>query len=160
MNPLLAASASGADWGHWIANFWSKVDRSGDGCWPWAAGLDKDGYGKFAISLPGTNTQIHLRAHRFSLFLSTGLLEELVEHQCHRPDCVRPEHLRWGSQSSNIISTVLRGTHRSTSFSADEVRAIRHRFAAGERVYRIAKDLGRSHSTITAIVRRRTWAHL
>lgn len=158
---LLTATMSGAEWGHWLRSFWSKVDRSTpDGCWLWTAGVDKDGYGKFSPSLPSRNEQIHLRAHRFSLFLATGSLEELVEHRCHEPACVRPEHLVWGNQSSNIVSSVVRGTHRNASFTADEVTAIRRRIAAGESIADVARSLGRSGSTISAIASRRTWAHV
>lgn len=56
--------------------FWSKVRRgSPTTCWPWTGGKDKDGYGKFAVTLPrvnGKNPQKHVRAHRLAYLLENG----------------------------------------------------------------------------------------
>src|SRR2546429_231450 len=49
-----------------VDNWLSKIEiGTWDECWLWQAGLDKDGYGKFAVGLEGGGQQ-HLRAHRFA----------------------------------------------------------------------------------------------
>lgn len=78
--------------------FWSKVDLSNpDGCWPWAGAM-KHRYGEFWM---GTGK---VYAHRMAATLVFGELDpdDVVMHVCDNPACVRPDHLRIGTQTDNM----------------------------------------------------------
>jgi hypothetical protein len=80
--------------------FWSKVDKSGgpDGCWPWAASVNKDGYGRFKAR--GVNQN----AHRVAVELVTNLplLNLQANHRCDNRLCCNPKHIYVGNQSDNM----------------------------------------------------------
>lgn len=73
------------------ARFWSKVQKT-RGCWLWIGAKNRGGYGEF---------QGH-RAHRFSYAMAYGTLPEAVLHRCDNPACVKPGHLRGGTQLDNM----------------------------------------------------------
>lgn len=86
--------------------FWSKVKKSA-GCWMWTAGKSPDGYGKFLLSKRETK-----RAHRVAWFLTHGAwpsADLYLLHSCNEPLCVRPDHLREGTQKENIQQAVSEG---------------------------------------------------
>ena len=76
--------------------FWSYVDRSGDGCWPWT-GQIKAGYGKF-----GVDKKQHA-AHRIALQLEHGKIDRSfhVDHLCNNSACCRPDHLEAVNSAEN-----------------------------------------------------------
>lgn len=92
-----------------VHNWWRKVHVTPD-CWLWTAGLDKDGYGKFAIGLGG-HAQIHTRAHRFAYEVFVGTIPDgyVVCHRCDNPPCVRPDHLFAGTSLDNNDDKVAKG---------------------------------------------------
>lgn len=93
-----------------VERFWSKVDRSGgpNACWPWKAGVDKDGYGKFAVGK--FRQQKHLRAHRVALRIKTGRTGPVAMHwKCDNPPCCNYKHLKWASQRENRLDTGRKG---------------------------------------------------
>lgn len=69
--------------------FWSKVDKSGD-CWLWTGSLTHNGYGRFAAT-----KRKGVRSHRYAYEVTYGAIPEghQVDHLCHVPACVRPDHL-------------------------------------------------------------------
>lgn len=77
--------------------FWSKVDKSGE-CWIWQAGTNEHGYGRF---MDAPNVQIP--AHRWAFREAYGWLPSgsHLDHICHTPGCVRPEHLRPATPKQN-----------------------------------------------------------
>lgn len=107
--------------------FWAKVDKQGPvpthapqlgPCWEWTASRWKQGYGKFKLN--GRNQY----AHRVLYVWKNGTLPCSVQldHMCHNPCCVNPEHLREttckqntenysGMQSRNTSG--YRGVHQS-----------------------------------------------
>lgn len=83
-----------------ITRFWAKVRRSNnDGCWPWIAGVDKNGYGKFTI-----DKRFTIRAHRVAFEITGGKLTpaEMVLHRCDNPPCCNPAHLFTGTNAENM----------------------------------------------------------
>jgi len=72
------------------------TDRTGD-CWVWTASTDTDGYGKVRIN----NKMV--RAHRVAYELAYGPIPEglIIDHRCHNPACVRPDHLRLATSKQN-----------------------------------------------------------
>jgi len=79
--------------------FWlrGKIEYSPT-CWIWVAAKDRLGYGVFGVS--GTNKQ----AHRVAYELTYGPIPEgmVVDHKCHTKNCVKPDHLRLGTQKQNM----------------------------------------------------------
>lgn len=140
--------------------FWSKVDRRGE-CWLWLAAVDKDGYGKFQINHRSQRKQTHVRAHRVAFFLAHGhwpLSQAL--HSCDNPRCCRPDHIRDGSQSENLIDRAVRGRHPGARLTPDVVRSIRRRRATGEPIVSIATDVGASHGAVRHAIVGLTWGHV
>lgn len=74
--------------------FQRNVEKT-DGCWNWKGATSSAGYG-----LIGERGY----AHRVSLELATGrkLGGSYVDHICHNPACVNPEHLRAVTQKQNM----------------------------------------------------------
>lgn len=76
--------------------FWPKVDRSAgpDGCWPWLAGRQTNGYGHIGrrTGVTASGTQL---AHRAAYELLVGAIPEgmHLDHLCRNTGCVNPAHL-------------------------------------------------------------------
>ena len=149
----------------WHNRFWSKVNITKD-CWLWTAGIDKDGYGKFAVG--GKGTQRHFRSHRLSWYLSTGHMpnnSELVLHKCDVPNCINPDHLFLGDQKDNIRDAIAKGRHSvlpgtdhpRSKLTEDQVIAIR---SSQDSDKVLATNYKVSKSTIQNIRSNRQWRHL
>lgn len=168
--------------------FWPKVDMSDpDGCWPWTARCDEDGYGRFRPD--GTNTG-DVGAHRVAFVLAGGTLEEgeCVLHRCDNPPCVRPSHLFAGTTADNNRDKAAKGrawrggggkpwkddhpkrvnpelcakgeANGHARLTEDLVREIRKAHADGESQGSIGRRLGIPQPHISRIVLRRSWAHV
>lgn len=78
--------------------FWSKVGETPiDGCWEWVGAKTPKGYGQFWY-----DNRLGY-AHRWSYEQSTGPIPSNyeVDHLCHNPPCVRPDHLNAATHSEN-----------------------------------------------------------
>jgi len=88
--------------------FWAKVARNEEGCWTWTASLSTSGYGQIRW---GEKT---LRAHRVAWFLTFGRWPDgSLLHACDNPICVRPDHLREGTQRENLLDASRKGRIRN-----------------------------------------------
>jgi len=89
--------------------FWPRVPQPSDGCWIWPGSRDKNGYGLFWI-----NRDKYDRAHRVAYRLTFGSIPAgfYVLHSCDNPPCVRPDHLRAGTQRENIRQAIAAGRHK------------------------------------------------
>lgn len=78
-------------------HFWTRVNKT-DECWLWNGATDGgSGYG--VVHYDGRNQ----RAHRVAFELTAGPLGDLiVDHVCHNPLCVRPDHLRAVDSKQNV----------------------------------------------------------
>lgn len=76
--------------------FWSRVDRSGP-CWIWTGADNGAGYGRFMWR--GKTVYVH----RKSFELAHGPIPSgmVVDHRCHVPACVNPDHLRLATNKQN-----------------------------------------------------------
>jgi len=155
-----------------LSRFWSHVERGEpSACWPWLAGTDKDGYGKFQITISSRPPKpIHVRSHRLALFLNTGQLPPAVLHKCDNPPCCNPEHLFAGTQRDNRADCVAKGRHargdRSSArrypqprgerahhakLSDAQVEEIRRRYVPRTGVGELVREFGITYTTVRAI---------
>jgi hypothetical protein len=81
--------------------FWSKVDK-GQGCWNWTGARNNKGYG--TTSVDGA----HVYSHRASFEMANGPIPEgaVIDHVCHTPACVNPEHLRVATGKQNMENLI------------------------------------------------------
>lgn len=77
-----------------------------------------------------------------------------IDHKCRNPRCVNPAHLEPVTPSENMR----RG--RATRLRAEDVRAIRRRWAAGETQTDLAREFGISQTHASNIAHRLKWADL
>jgi hypothetical protein len=142
-----------------IANFWKNVAKSTEtnGCWLWTGSTNKHGYGQ--IRWNGTV----LRAHRMSYEIHNGRkigAGLLIAHKpvvCHNRACVNPEHLREATRSENDLDKHLDGTMTQAKLNAEQVLEIR---ASNKSRKDLVLEYGISQTHISAILTRRSWAHL
>ena len=139
--------------------FWEKVDTSGE-CWLWVAQTDDSGYGHFRNTL--TNSCL---AHRYSYRLHHGALpdEADVLHECDTPGCVRPSHLFEGTHDDNMRDMAVKGRMNGShgiKLTAVTVREIRRLQEQGVTYQALADGFGVALTTISHVIKRRTWKHI
>lgn len=78
--------------------FWQNTSIT-KRCWIWSGAKDSLGYGRIKID----GSQIEL-AHRYSYELHKGPIasEMFIDHLCHTPSCVNPNHLREATHQQNM----------------------------------------------------------
>jgi hypothetical protein len=94
-----------------IARFWSKVKKT-EACWEWqGAKYNTEGYGVGMNWTDADGKHRRAPAHRIAFELTTGPIPEgkLIDHMCHNPSCVNPDHLRIVTQKQNMEN--LAGAH-------------------------------------------------
>lgn len=80
--------------------FDEKIERT-RGCWLWRGAINNKGYGQFG------RKYAHRRAYEFAYGpIPEGLN---IMHVCDVPNCVRPDHLRAGTQLENIRDAKAKG---------------------------------------------------
>ena len=149
--------------------FWSHVVKS-PGCWEWAKGKDKDGYGKFAVSLPrvgGKEQQVHVRAHRVAYLLANGPIPRglLVLHDCDNPPCCNPAHLHAGTQLKNRAEAKARGrvprgeNHVRAKITEAQAREALRLRATGVSARDVGSKIGLTEAAVYQIGKY-NWLHL
>lgn len=78
--------------------FWPMVEKT-DTCWNWT-GTKYQGYGQIYSHQRGGA----IRAHRASYEMHVGPIPDgmVIDHMCHNPSCVNPDHLRIATQKQNM----------------------------------------------------------
>lgn len=151
-------------------NFWAKVRVNADtGCWEWVGFLLSTGYGQVTVSGRKWAT------HRLAWTLANGTIAAddtyhglCVCHRCDNRKCVSPGHLFLGSAGDNTRDAAAKGRmdprpgERSNwaRLTTSQVLEIRERVSAGETQRDLAARFGVHFATVSAIVRRKSWAHL
>ncbi|WP_159795743.1 HNH endonuclease signature motif containing protein [Puerhibacterium puerhi] len=77
--------------------FWKKVEPTGF-CWNWAAGRDRDGYGRFGLN------RVSVLAHRVAYEALVGPIPagHHLDHLCRNKTCVNPDHLEPVTAAENM----------------------------------------------------------
>jgi hypothetical protein len=144
-------------------HFWSRVDRSGDGCWLWQGTIGNRGYGRTSYQ----NRTIG--AHRLAWIYARGHIPDgqVVCHRCDNPPCVRPDHLFLGTFADNSADMVRKGravngpkgvTHPFAKFTEDQVREIRRRYASADvSTHQLAREYGVGAMTIWRVATHRSY---
>ncbi len=89
-----------------LRRFWSKTERTEDGCVTWTKSKFAKGYGQF------WDGKRVWPASRWIMQAYAGrelTRQELVLHQCDNPPCVNTAHLRIGTTKENAADAVSRG---------------------------------------------------
>lgn len=152
-----------------IARYWSRVEKSDDGCWIWC-GSRSSGYGTM-----GWGGQSK-RATHIAVFLRDGKWPPkglFVCHSCDNPPCVNPDHLwvgtiqennadrdRKGRQVPHLVPIEARArgeAHGSVILTKDQVLFIR---SSPEDYSALARRFGVSKSTTRLAKLGKTWKHL
>lgn len=101
-----AAAARAARWrGTQEERFWARVEKT-DACWLWTGGFRRKGYG--AAWFNGRQQS----AHRVAWEMANGPVPpglHLLHTVCDNPRCVRPDHMRAGTNRENHAERVAKG---------------------------------------------------
>jgi len=152
----------------------SKSAPEGE-CVVWTGTRAANGYGVTGGALTGRPRRLY--THRVAYALANGGLDDhvIVRHTCDNRPCINPDHLVPGVTADNNSDTISRwsgdvawgswtgqrGTaHRSAKLNEDKVRAIRTRYANGERQVDLAREFGLSTPNVWYVISRKTWAHV
>lgn len=148
------------------SGFWERMTMTDSGCWEWQGYRNAQGYGCYYP------TGKKFLSHRHAYALTHGPVPHglLVLHKCDNPPCCNPDHLFLGTHADNSADMCAKGRHRTTplrgtshpeaKFTADEIRSIRNRVAAGESRTTLARELGVSISTISLITLRKHYTEV
>lgn len=140
--------------------FWAQVDKT-PSCWLWTGWKLNSGYGETTIR--GRK----ITAHRLAYTWAYGQIPKgkLLMHTCDTPLCVRPDHLRIGTDADNRLDAMVKLRHQYgekhakailTDALVTEIRALKGKLPQRE----IAARYGVSQSSIGHIMTGRTWRHL
>lgn len=89
-----------------------------------------------------------------------------VAHRDNVKTNIHPNNLRWATHAENEADKIEHGTtlrgdrHHQAKLSADQVREIRLRRAAGEMGISLAQLFGVTPQTVSRIVTGKNWGHL
>lgn len=152
-----------------VARFWAKVEKSDDGCWLWTGrrfgGTDYGSFSVCVITWRGRAWRPEA-AHRLAYELAHGPISPgfHVLHSCDVRTCVRPDHLRVGTDGDNKADAVLRGRlrhghrHHWAKLSERDVLRMRRLYATGTVTQlALANRFGVDYQAVNAILHGRVW---
>lgn len=146
--------------------FWAKVALpDGFGCMLWLASRTR-GYGAFYFDgrmRPAPRISLILAGHAVP-----GIGFEAAHNpgECHRRDCVAPDHLRWATAVENQADRVIDGTTNrgercgNSKLTSDQVLEIRDLASSGVMQRELARSYAVSEPTISLILKRERWNHV
>lgn len=146
-----------------IIRFESKFSIGvGNSCWTWLGYRDRDGYGNFCLN--GRPYQAHRISWAYynNKEIPKGML---ICHTCDNPSCINPDHLFLGTPKDNMVDKYNKGRNvnvrgaavGNSKLTEQDVKHIRTS-PMNNRV--LAKELGVTHSLISAVQLRKCWKHV
>ena len=153
-----------------VSRFWSKVKKTEE-CWLWTGMQMRTGHGYFPVCVMSWKGPAwrHEAAHRVAYGLCVKPIPSgmYVLHTCDNGACVRPDHLRLGSQKENMADASTRkrvrhgSAHPEAKLTEQIVATIRQAYAnGGQTENALAVKYGVSWSAIGQILRGNTWRHV
>lgn len=144
-----------------------SVKNEVSGCVEWIKGKTKAGYGQMHVPKSGRNG-VPVYCHVIAYKEIHGDIPQgmYVLHKCDNRACVNPDHLFLGTHLDNILDMLEKrrqpkGQDKTQSKLRDtDVFGIYEKHEQGVTMYKMAKDLMVSYSTVYDIVRGKTWKHL
>lgn len=139
------------------------IDYDGDDCLEWPFARHDSGYG--VASRPGGRSVI---ASRLMCELAHGAPPQEnydCAHNCGKGHlgCVNPRHLRWDTRKGNLADRIAHGTdqrgERGSAAKITTEQAIEI-LQGTESLSKTARRYGIKPATVSAIRRRKIWAHL
>lgn len=144
-----------------LGRFWSRVQKT-ESCWIWTGGKRRKGYGVLHWNGKGQS------AHRIAYELAHGPVPQgmHVLHSCDTPACVRPDHLRAGTNKENHEERSRKGRSAKgegcgrATIGFDDVRAIRAARIAGVGLAALGSVYGLTPGHIRDIASGRRWGQV
>lgn len=133
------------------------------GCWWWAGGVARNGYG--AVSIDHKS----VRAHRaiYEHYTGRKLTPDIfLRHTCDNKLCVNPSHLFEGDAKANADDLVsknlqLKGSKNGgAKLKEEQVIEIKKKLKLGQRQCDLANEYGVHYSTIHLISKGKKWGWL
>lgn len=146
-----------------IRDFWSSAGAP-DACWEWTGTRGAGGYGMIWLR------QRVVLAHRVAWELTHGPIPDglFVCHHCDNRPCINPAHLFLGTSADNTADRHAKGRSRAAlgeangnaKLTPEDVRAIRTAFESGVSQGALGRQYGLWQTTVSDIVRGKTWKHV
>ncbi len=147
----------------------AKTQIRQSGCWEWCGEISNMGYGR--IRMPnGKSGGTNGSAHRVSFEAFKGKIpqEQCVLHRCDNPRCINPHHLFLGTHKDNTQDSIKKGRmprfrgeeHGSSKLTEDQVCKVWAFTKQGMSQIKMAETFGVHQSSISNVLRRKTWRHI
>lgn len=145
---------------------YSQSSQSENGCIEWQ-GWRVNGYGRLRLGSK------RVAAHRLSYEIENGPIPDglCVCHKCDNPKCINPSHLFLGTRGDNNLDKTIKGRqakgkthglrgeqHPLSRLTADDVSAIKEKYAGGATQRSIASAHRVSQSLVSQIINSKRWA--
>lgn len=143
-----------------------------NGCMNWIGHRDRSGYGRIGAKSLRLKGRGPLSVPRVVAHIWLGLdvnrSDLCVCHKCDNPSCINPDHLFIGTIAENMRDCASKGrrmgirgeSNSQHKLTAGKVVEIRSAYATGKTQSQLAREYGVSAFRISAIVRRKKWAHV
>lgn len=145
-----------------LQDLFNRTVRNANGCMEWQNATDGHNYGQIRIN--SKNQLVHRLV--CELIYGKPLTKLNALHSCDNSLCINPDHLRWGSQSENMLEKVAKNRHHDTSGENSshakltwvKVAEIRALYGTGEYTHRsLAALFNVTHAVIGKIIRNQGW---
>lgn len=129
-----------------------KIDKSGE-CWIWIGKKNTLGYGQYRAFAYDGSSRTYM-AHRAVYFIHKGRIPngKILDHLCHTPACVNPDHLRPATHTQNMRNRAGAARHSGTGVRGVHHDKVRGRYVARVQGRRVGnyKTLGEAEAAATA----------